>query len=98
MKRTLPTALSWLTGRNPPAVGVDHIGEYANGADKSQGGSRLDAGTIADCLHAAGEGTFAVGKWHLAPMSELGADSLSAGRSTGSRSTATKPNPEPPRP
>lgn len=78
-----PTRAALLTGRNPHAVGVNHIGEYANGADNSQGGPKLEAGTIADYLRGRGYGTFAIGKWHLAPMTEQGADASSAFWPTG---------------
>jgi arylsulfatase len=68
-----PTRAALLTGRNAHAVGVGHIGEYANGARNNLGGIRPDAGTVADYLRAGGYGTAAFGKWHLAPMAELNA-------------------------
>ena len=66
-----PTRAALLTGRNPHRVGVATIAEYANGQPNSRGGLRLDAGTLAEYLRGGGYSTFAVGKWHLAPMTEL---------------------------
>lgn len=66
-----PTRAALLTGRNPHRVGVAGIAEFANGQPNSRGGLTRDAGTIAEYLRAAGYSTFAVGKWHLTPMTEL---------------------------
>ncbi len=66
-----PTRAAFLTGRNPHAVGVACIAEFANGEPNSRGGIRADAGTVADYLRAAGYSTAAIGKWHLIPMTEL---------------------------
>lgn len=66
-----PTRAALLTGRNPHRVGVATIAEYANGQPNSRGGVRLDASTLAEYLRGAGYSTFAVGKWHLAPMCEI---------------------------
>ena len=66
-----PTRAALLTGRNPHAVGVACITEFANGEPNSRGGIRPDAGTVADYLRAAGYSTAAIGKWHLTPMTEL---------------------------
>ena len=65
-----PTRAALLSGRNPHAVGVATIAEYANGFPNSRGGIRPDAGTLAQYLQAAGYNTFALGKWHLAPMAD----------------------------
>jgi arylsulfatase len=78
-----PTRAALLTGRNAHAVGVGHIGEYANGARNNLGGPHLAAGTVADYLRARGYATAAFGKWHLAPMSELNAAASSAYWPTG---------------
>ncbi|MBI5692953.1 MAG: arylsulfatase [Verrucomicrobia bacterium] len=78
-----PTRASLLTGRNSHAVGVGHIGEYANGARNNLGGPHLEAGTVADYLRAGGYATAAFGKWHLAPMSELNQAASSAYWPTG---------------
>ena len=66
-----PTRAALLTGRNPHSVGVACIAEYANAQPNSTGGIRPAAGTVAEYLRAGGYSTFAVGKWHLAPMTEL---------------------------
>ena len=66
-----PTRAALLTGRNPHSVGVACIAEFANGQPNSTGGIRLEAGTLAEYLRASGYSTFAVGKWHLTPMTEL---------------------------
>lgn len=78
-----PTRAALLTGRNAHAVGVGHIGEYANGARNNLGGPHLEAGTIADYLRARGYATAAFGKWHLSPMSELNDAASSAYWPTG---------------
>ena len=78
-----PTRAALLTGRNAHAVGVGHIGEYANGARNNLGAPHLAAGTIADYLRARGYATAAFGKWHLAPMSELNASADAAYWPTG---------------
>lgn len=66
-----PSRAALLTGRNPHAVGVGQIGEHANGQKNNLGGPHLDAGTIANYLRIAGYSTFAIGKWHLTPLSQL---------------------------
>jgi len=66
-----PTRAALLTGRNPHSVGVACIAEFSNHQPNSTGGIRLDAGTMAEYLRANGYSTFAVGKWHLTPMTEL---------------------------
>ncbi|MEY2880267.1 MAG: hypothetical protein RLZZ15_2647, partial [Verrucomicrobiota bacterium] len=66
-----PTRAALLTGRNPHAVGMATITEFANGARNSRGGIDPLVPTLADQLRAAGYGTYAVGKWHLTPMTEL---------------------------
>ncbi|MSU49031.1 MAG: arylsulfatase [Opitutus sp.] len=78
-----PTRAALLTGRNAHAVGVGHIGEYANGARNNLGGPHLEAGTIADYLRARGYATAAFGKWHLSPMTELNDAASSAYWPTG---------------
>ncbi len=78
-----PTRAALLTGRNAHAVGVSHIGEYANGARNSLGGPHPGIPTVADYLRAAGYATAAFGKWHLAPMAELDAAATSAYWPTG---------------
>ncbi len=65
-----PARAALLSGRNPHAVGVATIAEYANGFANSRGGIRPDVGTLAQYLGAGGYTTFALGKWHLSPMAD----------------------------
>ena len=78
-----PTRAALLTGRNPHRVGMACITEFANGQPNSTGGLRPDAGTMAEYLRAGGYSTFAVGKWHLTPMTELNPGASSAHWPTG---------------
>ncbi|MBI2813760.1 MAG: arylsulfatase [Opitutae bacterium] len=78
-----PTRAALLTGRNPHSVGVACIAEYASAQANSTGGIRPDAGTMAEYLRAGGYSTFAVGKWHLTPMTELNPAASSAYWPTG---------------
>ncbi len=66
-----PTRAALLTGRNPHAVGMATITEFANGQPNSRGGLRREAGTLAEYLRAGGYSTYAVGKWHLTPMADM---------------------------
>lgn len=78
-----PTRAALLTGRNPHAVGVATITEFANGEPNNRGGIRRGAGTIAEYLRGAGYGTYAVGKWHLTPMTEMNSAAASEHWPTG---------------
>jgi arylsulfatase A-like enzyme len=78
-----PTRAALLSGRNPHAVGVATIAEYSNGFPNSRGGIRPDATTLAQHLQTAGYSTFAVGKWHLAPMADANPAGESAHWPTG---------------
>ncbi|MBI5766820.1 MAG: sulfatase-like hydrolase/transferase [Verrucomicrobia bacterium] len=78
-----PTRAALLSGRNPHAVGVATIAEYSNGFPNSRGGIRPDAVTLAQHLSAAGYSTYAVGKWHLAPMADANPAGESAHWPTG---------------
>lgn len=79
-----PSRAALLTGRNPHSVGVACITEFANGHANSTGGIAVGAGTVADYLRRAGYSTYAVGKWHLTPMSELNPGAPSTHWPTGS--------------
>lgn len=78
-----PTRAALLTGRNPHAVGMAAITEFANGERNSRGGIDPAVPTLADQLRAAGYATYAVGKWHLTPMTELNTGASSRHWPTG---------------
>ncbi|MBL9200129.1 MAG: arylsulfatase [Opitutaceae bacterium] len=78
-----PTRAALLTGRNPHAVGMAAITEFANGERNSRGGLDPAVPTLADQLRAGGYGTYAVGKWHLTPMTELNTGASSRHWPTG---------------
>ncbi|MDE2463050.1 MAG: arylsulfatase, partial [Alphaproteobacteria bacterium] len=60
-----------LTGRNHHAVGVRAVSNMDTGFPNTRGAVTPRAATIAEILRdAGGYGTFAAGKWHLAPMLE----------------------------
>ena len=60
-----------LTGRNHHAVGVRAVSNLDTGYPNSRGGVSPRAATVAEVLRdIGGYGTFAAGKWHLAPMLE----------------------------
>ncbi|WP_197035483.1 arylsulfatase [Paenibacillus sp. UNC451MF] len=65
-----PTRASLLTGRNHHSVGMATITNFDLGPDSPNTRGRIshDAGTIAEVLKDNGYSTFAVGKWHLAPV------------------------------
>jgi arylsulfatase A-like enzyme len=59
-----------LTGRNHHAVGVRAVSNMDTGYPNMRGAITPAAATIAEVLRDNGFGTFAAGKWHLAPMAE----------------------------
>jgi arylsulfatase len=65
-----PTRASLLTGRNHHTVGMRCISNFDTGYPNMRGRISHDAATVAEVLNDAGYATFAVGKWHLCPMSE----------------------------
>jgi len=68
-----PTRACLLTGRNAHSVGVGIVAEWANGLPGYDGCMYPSAGTLPEILRQEGYNTLAVGKWHLARMSEYGA-------------------------
>ena len=68
-----PTRACLLTGRNHHAVGMRAVSNFDTGFPNMRGAIPRSAATIAEILREAGYGTFAAGKWHLAPMSECSA-------------------------
>lgn len=65
-----PTRASLLTGRNPHAVGMAYLSHVDDGYPGYRGRIGHDSATIAETLVDAGYNTFAVGKWHLAPIEQ----------------------------
>ncbi|MFM9969527.1 MAG: sulfatase-like hydrolase/transferase [Burkholderiales bacterium] len=62
-----------LTGRNHHAVGMRYLANFDMGWPSGRGAISLKAATIAEMLRDHGYGTFAVGKWHVAPTEEASA-------------------------
>jgi arylsulfatase len=65
-----PTRACLLSGRNAHAVGLGIIAEWSGGFPGYQGRLSRRAGTLAEVLRDHAYGTYAVGKWHLGPLSE----------------------------
>jgi arylsulfatase A-like enzyme len=65
-----PTRASLLTGRNHHTVGMRAVSNFNSGYPHMRGCITPHAATIAEMLHQEGYATFALGKWHLAPMTE----------------------------
>jgi arylsulfatase A-like enzyme len=65
-----PTRACLLTGRNHHSVGMGVVSNWDTGFPGYRGRIAKDVPTLADVLRAEGYGTFAVGKWHLAPMED----------------------------
>jgi arylsulfatase A-like enzyme len=59
-----------LTGRNHHATGIRAVSNMDTGYPNMRGALTPAAATIAEVLRDNGYGTFAAGKWHLAPMAE----------------------------
>ncbi|MBA2327935.1 MAG: arylsulfatase [Actinobacteria bacterium] len=68
-----PTRASLLTGRNHHAVGMGFLTDIPIGFPGYDGRIPESAATLPRMLRDAGYGTFAVGKWHLAPRWEQSA-------------------------
>ena len=65
-----PTRAALLTGRNHHSVGMGIIAEWSGGYPAYAGRVTPRAATLAEMLRPQGYATFAVGKWHLMPVSE----------------------------
>jgi len=65
-----PSRAALLTGRNHHAVGVRAVSNWNTGFPHMRGGISPRAATVAQVLRPQGYATFAVGKWHIAPMEE----------------------------
>jgi arylsulfatase A-like enzyme len=68
-----PTRAALLTGRANHAVGMRSVSNFVTGFPNQLGHISNHAATVAEVLHDEGYATFAVGKWHLAPMEECSA-------------------------
>jgi arylsulfatase len=68
-----PTRAALLTGRSNHAVGMRSISNFRTGFPSQLGHISDHAATVAEVLGDAGYATFAVGKWHLAPMEQCSA-------------------------
>jgi arylsulfatase len=65
-----PTRACLLTGRNHHSVGMGVVSNWDTGFPGYRGRVTPRAATLAEMLHGVGYATFAVGKWHLAPIEE----------------------------
>jgi len=68
-----PTRAALLTGRNHHAIGMSIIANADSGYPSKRGAICVNAGTLAEILRDAGYGTFAIGKWHIAPSDQISA-------------------------
>ena len=68
-----PTRAALLTGRSNHAVGMRSVSNFITGFPNQLGHISNHAATVGEVLGGAGYGTFAVGKWHLAPMEQCSA-------------------------
>lgn len=68
-----PTRASLLTGRNHHSVGMSIIANADSGYPSKRGAVTNHAGTLAEILREADYSTYAVGKWHLAPVTQTSA-------------------------
>ena len=65
-----PTRAALLTGRNHHTVGMRGVSNFNTGFPHMTGHVSPHTATLAEVLHDEGYATFAVGKWHLAPMEQ----------------------------
>ena len=85
-----PTRAALLTGRNHHTVGMRAISNFDSGYPHMRGQITHHATTMAEVLRDEGYATFAVGKWHLAPMENASAAGPStSGRCSGASTGST---------
>jgi arylsulfatase A-like enzyme len=68
-----PTRAALLSGRNHHTVGMRSVSNFNSGYPHMRGHITNHAATIAEVLRDDGYATFALGKWHLAPMENASA-------------------------
>ena len=66
-----PSRACLLTGRNHHSVGMRMLSNVDSGWPSGRGRITRSAALISEVLRDAGYNTFAVGKWHLAPMRDV---------------------------
>ncbi|GAA0731270.1 arylsulfatase [Dactylosporangium roseum] len=66
-----PTRASLLTGRNHHSVGMGFLAAFDTGFPGYRAEVTPRAATVAEVLRDTGYGTYAAGKWHLAPPTQL---------------------------
>lgn len=68
-----PSRACLLTGRNHHSVGMRMLSNVDSGWPSGRGRITREAALVSEVLRNAGYNTFAVGKWHVAPMREASA-------------------------
>jgi arylsulfatase A-like enzyme len=68
-----PTRAALLTGRSHHMAGMRNVSNFRTGFPNMLGHVSSHTATMAEVLHDVGYTTFAVGKWHLAPMEDCSA-------------------------
>jgi len=68
-----PTRAALLTGRSQHMAGMRSVSNFRSGFPSLLGHVSTKTATVAEVLRDQGYATFAVGKWHLAPMEECSA-------------------------
>ena len=67
------TRAALLTGRNHHSVGVGCLANFDSGYPGYRGKIAREAGTLAEMLRPHGYRNYMLGKWHVTPLTELGA-------------------------
>jgi len=68
-----PTRAALLTGRSHHMAGMRNVSNFRTGFPNMLGHVSSHTATMAEVLHERGYTTFALGKWHLAPMEDCSA-------------------------